>query len=86
MKFKDIRLFNLVLLGRQIWRLLDNKNTLYYRVLAPKYFPDRDPFNPKHIDKPSYAWSSMTSAMKQLALGFGWQVGDGKHINISTHK
>lgn len=47
MGFKDIRLFNLALLGRQLWRLVNNKNTLCYKVISMKYFPSRDPFDSK---------------------------------------
>lgn len=67
--FKDMHLFNLTLLGRQISRLVDNKETLCYRVLVPKYFPEGDPFNSKHMDKPSFAWSSMMAMAKQLVPG-----------------
>lgn len=72
MGFKDLRLFNIALLRRQIWRLVNNKETLCYRVTSSKYFSDGDPFNPKKIDKPSYAWSSICAAASALGKGFGW--------------
>lgn len=42
--FRDMRLFNLALLGHQVWRLLTNKDTLCFKVLCSKYFPDGDLF------------------------------------------
>lgn len=80
--FKDLRLFDLALLGRQIWRLVNHKDTLCYSVLSSKYFPDGNPFNPKVVDKPSVAWTSLSATVVALADGFGWQVGDGWSIRI----
>ncbi|KAH1129261.1 hypothetical protein J1N35_000639 [Gossypium stocksii] len=47
MGFMDIYMFNLALLGRQVWRLANFKDTLCFRVLSAKYFPERDVFNAK---------------------------------------
>ncbi|KAK5775425.1 hypothetical protein PVK06_043317 [Gossypium arboreum] len=82
--FRDIRLFNVALLGRQVWHLINCKNTLCYRVLSSKYFLDGDVFYPKSMDKPSYTWQSIAKAVNILLEGFGWNVGDGKSINIWT--
>lgn len=84
--FKDLRLFNIALLGRQLWRLVHNKNTLCYQVLSSKYFPEEDPFDPKKVDKPSYVWSSFCSAASALKNGFGWQVGNGRSISICNKR
>lgn len=35
---KDFHLFNVALLGCQIWCLINNKETLCYKVLSSKYF------------------------------------------------
>lgn len=80
--FRDLQLFNLALLGRQVWRILTYKDTLCYQVLSSKYFPSGDLFHPKSIDKPSYTWSSILAAAKALENGFGWQVSDRNNIDI----
>ncbi|KAG8491289.1 hypothetical protein CXB51_014550 [Gossypium anomalum] len=85
LSFRDLRLFNLALLGRQVWRLLTFKDTLCYRVLSSKYFLNGDLFHPKKVDKPSYTWSSIFTAAKALESGFGWQVEDGNIIKICDH-
>ncbi|KAK5836120.1 hypothetical protein PVK06_011872 [Gossypium arboreum] len=38
--FKDLRLFNIVLLGRQVWRLINHKDILFFDVFSSKYFSD----------------------------------------------
>ncbi|KAK5842391.1 hypothetical protein PVK06_004741 [Gossypium arboreum] len=59
--------------GIQVYRLLTLKDTLCYRVLSSKYFPNGDLFHPKKVDKPSYAWSSILMEAKALESGFGWR-------------
>lgn len=72
MGFKDLRLFNLALLGRKIWMLVNNKDTFCYKVLSSKYFSDVDPLNSKVVDKPSFASTSLKAVVGALADGFGW--------------
>ncbi|MBA0763513.1 hypothetical protein Gotri_012946 [Gossypium trilobum] len=82
--FQDIHLFNLTLLGRQVRRLINNKNTLCYKVLSSKYFPARNIFNFKKVDRSSFTWRSIATASNALKDGFEWQVGCGDCINIRT--
>ncbi|KAK5833686.1 hypothetical protein PVK06_017539 [Gossypium arboreum] len=80
--FHDLRLFNLALLGRQVWRLLTSKDTLWHQVLSSKSFPNGDLFHAKVVDKSSYTWTSIAAAAKALENGFRWQIGDRNNINI----
>ncbi|KAA3466831.1 reverse transcriptase [Gossypium australe] len=80
--FRDFHIFNIALLGRQVWRLLTCKETLCYEVLSAKYFPNGYIFHPKNVDKPSFTWLSISKAAEKLKEGFGWTVGNGRSINI----
>lgn len=83
--FQDMHLFNLSFLGRQVWRLINFKHTLCFKVLSAKYFLEEDVFRPKHCDKPYFTWSSITKVIDVLKDGFMWQVGDGDTIDIRLY-
>ncbi|KAB2064996.1 hypothetical protein ERO13_A09G055450v2, partial [Gossypium hirsutum] len=80
--FRDMQLFNLALLDRQVWRLMHFKGTLCFRVLNAKYFPEGDVLRPKYGDKPYYTWSNIARAAEALKEGFLWLIGDGNTIDI----
>ncbi|KAK5843320.1 hypothetical protein PVK06_005773 [Gossypium arboreum] len=79
---RDVRLFNLALLGRQVWKLINNKDFLCFKVLSSKYLPDGNIFHAKKVDKASFTWSSIAAAAKALKDCFGWQIRNGNKINI----
>lgn len=54
MGFSDMHMFNLALLGGQVWRLITQKDTLCFKGLSVKYFSEGDVFRHKHCDKPSF--------------------------------
>ncbi|MBA0583810.1 hypothetical protein Gorai_014654 [Gossypium raimondii] len=82
--FRDLHLFNMALLGRQVCRLIYFKDTLCYKVVSSKYFPSGDIFHPKNFYKPSYTWTNIAIATKTLTNGFVWLVGDGTNIEICS--
>ncbi|MBA0572066.1 hypothetical protein Golob_002430, partial [Gossypium lobatum] len=66
LEFRDIRLFNIALLSRQVWRLLTINNTLCYDVLSSKYFPEGDIFQSKKVDKSLFTWNSIATVARTV--------------------
>ena len=79
--FKDLEKFNEVMLAKQVWRLLTDHTSLFYRVFSAKYFPNGLVLVAKSSSG-SYAWQSIVKAIPLVKLGMLWRVGDGKQIKI----
>ncbi|KAL4348938.1 hypothetical protein GQ457_17G007600 [Hibiscus cannabinus] len=77
--FRDLKSFNLALLAKQVWRLLCNKESLCFRTLSAKYFPQGDILSAKQGDKASYVWSSIFKAKEAFKDGFHWRLGVNSH-------
>jgi ribonuclease HI len=82
MGFRDLRKFNDALLGKQVWRLLTDTNSLLYRVFKAKFFPHCSILEADPKTKGSYAWQSILKARDIIKNGIVWRVGNGKTIKI----
>lgn len=82
MGFRDLALFNDSLLAKQAWRLLQNKNSLFYRVFKAKFFPNCLIMEAKHSRSGSHAWTSILHVRDVLKRGCRWRIGDGKSVGI----
>lgn len=82
MGFKDLRVFNDDLLGRQAWRLVREPSSLFSRVMKAKYYP-----NCAFLEAPlglscRYSWSSIWSSKALIKEGVVWRVRNGTQVNI----
>ena len=82
MGFKDLCQFNDELLAKKTWRLLHDKNSLFYRVFKVKFFPNNLVMEASSPSSASYAWKSILRGREVIQRGASWRVGDGKSINI----
>ncbi|XP_048499407.1 putative ribonuclease H protein At1g65750 isoform X2 [Beta vulgaris subsp. vulgaris] len=82
MGFKDLRVFNDALLGRQAWRLVREPNALFARVMKAKYYSKCDFLDAPLGCSSSYSWSSIWSSKALLKEGVVWRVGNGTCIKI----
>ncbi|KAL4323175.1 hypothetical protein GQ457_11G026520 [Hibiscus cannabinus] len=80
--FNDLHLFNIALLGKQIWRLLSTPDSLLCRTLRAKYFPDGDLFGASAPARSSFAWKGLHRAMLRLRDGFFWTLGINSQVRL----
>ena len=82
MGFRDIHSFNLALLAKQGWWLLQHPASLFCRVFKAKYFPQTNFLHASMGSNPSYIWRSFLAAQDLLRRGSRWQIRNGTRINI----
>jgi hypothetical protein len=84
MGFRDFHSFNLAMLAKQVWRLLNEPNSLCAQVLRSKYYPNGDILKAGPKSGSSFTWQSILAGMTTFKRGYIWRVGDGEKINIYT--
>lgn len=82
MGFKDLYLFNKMLIAKQVWRISSQPNCFSARVLKARYYIFTDILSAKVGSYPSFTWRSICSARELIADGLLWRVGNGASINI----
>ncbi|XP_060959189.1 uncharacterized protein LOC133030460 [Cannabis sativa] len=78
MGFRNLRDFNLSLLGKQGWRMLTRPQSLASRLFKARYFPNGNFLNAQLGSNPSFVWRSILESQSLLQHGIRWCVGDGE--------
>ena len=80
--FRDLHCFNLAMLAKRAWRLIQHPDSLCAQVLAAKYSPHGKILKATTMKRISYSWRSILKGVKVLNEGVIWRVGNGLNINI----
>ncbi|XP_071684967.1 uncharacterized mitochondrial protein AtMg00310-like [Lolium perenne] len=80
--FRDFELFNLALLARQAWRILQQPTTLSARILKAVYFPNNDFLDAQLGDSPSHIWRAIQDGKDVLKQGLIRRIGNGEDTMI----
>jgi hypothetical protein len=59
MGFRDFQSFNLARLAKQVWRLIDEHDSLCAKVLRAKYYPDGEILKAGSKSGSSFTWQSI---------------------------
>lgn len=74
---------NISLLSKLAWRLLNNPNDLWVRLLKGKYFPRKHPFHKLKYYNPSWIWTSITKGLELIKNNSIWEISNGRNVYIA---
>jgi hypothetical protein len=80
--FRDIELFNLALLAKQAWRLLQEPSSLSASILKAVYFPNGVFLEAELGSSPSKIWRSIIDGREVLAQGIIKRIGTSEETSI----
>jgi hypothetical protein len=80
--FRDMELFNLALLAKQAWRVLQEPHSLSARVLKMVYFPEVEFLEAELGLSPSRVWRSIIDGHEVLKEGLIRRIGTGELMPI----
>ena len=86
MWFKDIEQFNNALLVKQVWRMMNNPDSLCFRVFKACFFPNCSILDVEEKAPRSYAWKSILSARDVIRKCMVWRIGDGQSVRVKEDK
>ncbi|XP_074347588.1 uncharacterized protein LOC141686452 [Apium graveolens] len=74
MGFRNFRDFNIAMLGKQLWRLATNTQSLVSRLYKARYYDKSDVLHAGLGHNPSFIWRSLMEAQQVLKDGVRWRV------------
>ena len=86
MGFRDMKLFNEAMLGRQCWRLMTEPDSLCAKVLKGRYYPKCSFIDSVSTRSSSFTWRRLMYGKSLLERGILWRVGNGEEIRITKDK
>ena len=81
-RFRMIHEFNLALLAKQLWRLVQYSDSLVAKVLRERYYRMSSPLRTTSVNSPSYVWTSISAARKLLILGIRHKIHSGYEVKV----
>ncbi|KAL2933269.1 hypothetical protein RDABS01_016388 [Bienertia sinuspersici] len=82
MGFRDLKTFNLALLAKQVWRLMNGTDSLTGSILKARYFKNDDILDARRGHDPSFTWRSLWGSKSLLQEGLAWRIGTGTCVNV----
>ncbi|KAK9929717.1 hypothetical protein M0R45_026804 [Rubus argutus] len=82
MGFRSIAPFNLSLLAKQGWQLINQPESLAAQVFKARYHPNSSFLEANPLPDMSYAWRSILAGRQILSKGIRFQIGNGKNVSL----
>lgn len=77
----DLCKFNEAMLAKQVWRLIQDTDPLFYKVFTSKYYPNCSIFEAASSSG-SFAWKNILRYRYLIPRGPRWRVRHGKTLRI----
>ena len=81
MGFRDLRAFNLAMLAKQGWRMVQSNESLLYQCFKARYFLRSTFLEAKESPNCLYVWRSLMAAQPIFQSDHCWRVGNETSIN-----
>lgn len=82
---RDFEIFNLALLARQTWRILQAPDSLISCIVKPDYFPSCSILDAQLGSHPSRIWRAIIKGCDVLCQGLIRRICDGSGTHIWNH-
>ena len=82
MRFCDLRAFNVALLAKQAWRIINNPQSLLARLYKGRYYNSSTLLQSTSSTSSSYGWKSIQEGKNLLKKCMVLQVGNGRTIRV----
>ncbi|KAH9752558.1 putative reverse transcriptase/RNA-dependent DNA polymerase [Citrus sinensis] len=82
--FKNLHAFNVAMLGKQVWKLLTNPESLLGQIFKARYFPRTSIVEAVLGHNPSFVWRSLLAAKHIIVRSSRIQVGSGQNTLIGS--
>lgn len=80
--FRDTHLFNLAMVAKQAWRLIQDTESLSARLLKAVYYPSCEVLDAELGNHPSQIWRAIVQGKEVLKQGLVRRIGDGRTTSI----
>uniref|UniRef100_A0A803Q2U2 RNase H type-1 domain-containing protein n=1 Tax=Cannabis sativa TaxID=3483 RepID=A0A803Q2U2_CANSA len=82
--FRNLRDYNLAMLGKQAWRLISNEGSIVSRVYKARYYPQESFFSASLGCNPSFIWKSLFETKDLIKAGTIIHIGNGLNTSITS--
>lgn len=80
--FRELKKFNVAMLAKQGWRLLNEDNPLVTKLMKARYYPNTSFLEAKLGANPSFMWQSILESQQLIQQGVRRRIGNGEQTNI----
>lgn len=82
LSFRILREFNMAMLAKQAWRLMNNLNSLVTPIMKAKYYASSDFLNATMGNNSSYTWRSILAVQDSMRQDGGRKIIDGRDTRV----